>query len=137
MRQNNLVGAGPDFYTPDCKDFIRLILTGNDDKAIAKYHPEVQKQIGRQKALNLFAEFRQLCGELKTVDLESMEVKFDSEGQGENIELTHLVQGTKGNCFVTTTFQLAGMKFHIVGLSIKPTDVVPGQDAAVPEPPKP
>jgi len=122
-----------EFYTPRCRELIRLILAGEDDKAFAKYHPEVQKQVGRKKALAMFAAVRESCGALKAVELESLQVQFDAKGESENVKLVHLVRGSKGNYFATTTIQFIGLAAHIVGLSVKAADPASIEDQ--PEPP--
>jgi len=33
-----------EFYTPRCEELIRLILSGDDDKVLTRYHLEAQKQ---------------------------------------------------------------------------------------------
>ena len=111
-----------DYYTPRCEDFVRLILTKQDDKAFAKYHPEVQKQIGRERAQVVFETLRANCGNFKAIELEALRVEFDSNMKGENCQITHLVRGSKAAYLVTTTIQFVGLSAQIVGLSIKPPD---------------
>ncbi len=121
-----------DFYTPRCEEFVRLILAKQDDKAFAKYHPEVQKQIGRERAQVVFDTLRANCGSFKAFELETLRVEFDSNRKGENCQLTHLVRGSKAAYLVTTTFQFVGLSAQIVGLSVKPPDPdqVPPTDPA-------
>ncbi|MFO1041082.1 MAG: hypothetical protein U0941_04805 [Planctomycetaceae bacterium] len=114
--------AMADYYTPRCEDFVRLILTKQDDKAFAKYHPEVQKQIGRERAQVVFETLRANCGSFKAIELETLRVEFDSNMKGENCQITHLVRGSKAAYLVTTTFQFVGLSAQIVGLSIKPPE---------------
>ncbi len=111
-----------DFYTPRCEEFVRLILTKQDDKAFAKYHPDVQKQIGRERAQVVFETLRVNCGSFKAIEPEALRVEFDSNKKGENCQLTHLVRGSKASYLVTTTFQFIGLSAQIVGLAIKPPD---------------
>lgn len=120
------------FYTPRCEEFIRLILAGEDDNAFAKYHPEVQQQLGREKVLNVFEVFRTKCGTFKGFELESMQVIFDGDGKGENYKLTHLVRGSKQDYLATTTLQFVGLAAHIVGLAAKPAEA--GPDSPPPQP---
>lgn len=111
-----------DFYTPRCEDFIRLILSGEDDKAFAKYHPEVQKQLGRDRVQAVFETFRENCGTFKSLELEILRVEFDSNKKGENCKLVHLIHGSKKDYMATTTFQFIGLAAHIVGLAVKPAE---------------
>ena len=109
-----------EFYTPRCEEFVRLVLKGGDEKAFARFHPDVQKQVGREAFQNVFQTFRTNCGSFKGIELESVRVEFDANMKGENYQLTHLVRGSKQNYMATTTFQFIGLKAHFTGFAVRP-----------------
>ncbi len=109
-----------EFYTPRCEAFVRLVLKGGDEKAFATFHPEVQKQVGREAFQNVFETFRTNCGSFKGFELESMRVEFDANMKGESYQLGHFVRGSKENYMATTTFQFIGLKAHFTGFAVKP-----------------
>lgn len=114
-----------EYYTPRCSEFIRLILAGDDDKAFSKYHPEVQKQLGRKKVQDVFDVFKAKCGKPRAIELEAMRIEFDENMKGEKYKLTHLVRGTNQDYFATTSMQFIGLSAHIVGLTIEPAEGIP------------
>lgn len=114
-----------EYFTPRCSEFIRLILASDDDKAFSKYHPEVQKQLGRKKVQDVFDAFKANCGEPKAIELEAMRIEFDANMKGEKYKLTHLVRGTKQDYFATTSMQFIGLSAHIVGFGIEPAEGIP------------
>jgi Ca2+-binding EF-hand superfamily protein len=113
-----------DYYTPRCDGFVRLILAGEDEKAFGQYHPDVQRQLGREKVQGVFEFFRDHCGTYKGIELENLRVEFDANGKGLNYKLTHLVKGSKRDFTATTTFQFIGLSAHIVGLSVKAAEAI-------------
>ena len=109
-----------EYYSPRCEEFVRLILKGQDDEAFGKFHPEVQKQEGKEKFQNVFETFRSNCGEFKGFELETARIETDLNGKSGTYQLSHLVRGTKQDYIVTTTLQFIGLKAAIVGLAVKP-----------------
>ncbi len=109
-----------EFYTPRCEEFVRLVLKGGDEKAFATFHPDVQKQVGREAFQKVFETFRTNCGSFKGFDLESMRVEFDANLKGEDYQLTHFVRGSKENYMTTTTFQFIGLKAVFTGFAVRP-----------------
>ena len=109
-----------EFYTPRCEAFVRLVLKGGDEKAFATFHPDVQKQVGREPFQNVFVTFRTNCGSFKGFELESLRVESDANMKGENYQLTHFVRGSKENYMATTTFQFIGLKADFTGFAVRP-----------------
>jgi hypothetical protein len=122
-----------DYYSPACQKLIRLIDRQQDDAAFAMIHPDVQKQVGKEKFNAVFDFIRQHLGKIKAIDLEALRLETDANDQDAMIHITHRVTGTAGNLLVSVDYQTIGLKSHIVGVSASSSE----EDDSTPQPPAP
>ncbi len=108
-----------EYYARKCETLIRVILSGDDDKAFAAYHPEAQKQIDREKAGEIYQLLRELCGEFQSSKLVGIAVNSDDKGKGQSFSVTLIVSGSKGRAEFIAKLEALGFKAHLSGIRVK------------------
>ena len=106
--------------SPDCMRMIRRIQAAEDDVAISMFHPEVPKQVSREKFVALFELLRAKVGKYQKIELEEAGVEMNAAGTSGFINIAHLVTGTAGSGLVKQQLQIVGFKPHIVSIAIDP-----------------
>ncbi len=125
--KNGILKSFGEFYSPQCQTMIRHIFANEDAAAIDMFHPETQEK-GSKLFANIFARMRSLCGEVISIELETVRIEFDSSGKGEFLNIEHQVVGRNGPMLITHKMQFVGLKGHLVsikGEQVKVTKELP------------
>ena len=84
------------------------------------FHPEIPKQVPREKFVAAFELFRATVGRYQKIELEEAGVEMNAAGTSGFINITHLIIGTAGAELVKQKLQIVGFKPHIVSIAIEP-----------------
>ncbi len=119
------------FYSPTCKRVLDAVIAGDDDEFIGMIHPDVVKQIGRDKFLHVARYISTGVGTLVQFEEESIRTELDDMQDLEFLTLTHHAVGSDGTVALNCKFQMLGLKAAIVGVSAREV----GGTAPAPEKP--
>ena len=125
--KNGILKTFGEFYSPQCQTMIRHIFANEDAAAIDMFHPETQEKASKLFS-SIFSKMRSLCGDVISIELETLTLELDSSGKGEFLNIAHQVVGKNGPMLITHKMQFLGLKGHLVsikGEQVKVTEATP------------
>jgi len=112
-----------DYYAPQGERMLRLIVDGKDQEAFKCFYPEVQRELGWDKVQAYFARNREAMGAVEKIEFTGITAKFDQGKPKPNFILEYdMPSADQGLVNGIITFQIIGVKAHIITLQFKKAD---------------
>lgn len=111
--------AGTKLFQDRGKEFLNLIVSGENEKAYSQMHEELKKIITPEKLGEMSKKVSEILGKPKSIvfDSEKMEVSVPNESY---LYIDFKVEGDKATLNGQVKFQFIGFKAFILGFYIKP-----------------
>jgi len=120
-------------FAPRGAAMISAILTGDDKAAYNALHPLARKQLPFETTAAGFAKARELFGALQGLELVTMRVEGDGQGELRSIIFGYEAKCEKRLATATVLFEVAGYQGALVGYNIVAAEDAPASPRKRPE----